>query len=140
MSNDMFSGYDGLGAVVVGSAPVQVGLTAEHLPGGPTYVLEGGGVRLTKAGRYEINADMSIISTGGNRTQAQGWITHNGVEIPGTRMLFYCRQLNHGATAAKQIGWQFDEDDVVALMAQRTAGSGTLVALLNGTALTLRRL
>ena len=142
MSNDAISAYNPLAgpSLVLATAPTPVPLTAEHGVSSDTFDLANDEVEVTVGGRYEINADASVISVGGNRTQAQGWIERNGVEIPGTRMLFYCRQNNHGASASKQIKFNLAADDTVRLVIDVTAGTGTVQALANGCSLTLRRM
>ena len=137
--NDVFSGYDGPGGTTIVAATT-VPLTNEHRASSATFSLAGNEVTVTKQDAYEVTFSCSAMVQTNARTQGQAWLEVNGAEVAGTRVNLYCRQANHGATGSAQVFLDLDEDDVVRIRAQRTAGAGTLEATSNGSRLTLRRL
>lgn len=138
--NDVCSVYDSLGAIPVIATPITVLLDVELIPSSDTYTIANGEVTVHTTGAYEIVGGVSILSTAGNRTQAQSWIERNGDELGGTRMLHYCRQANHGASGSLQVYVLLTEGDVIRLRSQRTEGTGTIQTLAGGSRLALRRL
>ena len=137
--NDIFSGYDATGGTAITGATT-ITITNEHLVSSATFSLANNEVTV-QAGDYEVTFGASmIVSTGNARTQGQAWLERNGVEVAGTRTALYCRQANHGATGSAQIFLTCAQDDVLRIRGQRTAGSGALTTLANGSRLALRKL
>lgn len=137
--NNVFSGYDAAGGRSITTATT-VAIDTEHFASSGTYTLASGEVTINEVGTYEVNAGVTIQSTSGARTQVQMWVERNGVEIPGTRMMAYCRQASHGASGSAQFCLDLNQGDVIRIRAQRTAGSGVVQSLANGSRLTLRKL
>ena len=140
MLNDTFSGYDSTGGTTVVATPVTVTLDAEHLVSGPDFSLSGDEVTVSGAGDFDITLSWTCSVLTNARTQGQAWLERNGVEVPGTRIMTYCRQANHGATGTAEISLALADGDVLRIRAQRTAGGGTLSCLANGSRLKVRRL
>ena len=140
MINDTFSGYDSSGGTTVVATPVTVTLDAEHLPSSADFSLASNEVTVSGAGDFDITMTWSCMVTTNARTQGQAWLERNGVEVPGTRVLNYCRQANHGATGTAEISLALADGDVLRIRAQRTAGGGTLSCLADGSRLKIRRL
>ena len=138
--NDVFSGYDAAGGVDLASVAT-VGIDTEHIVSSGTFTLAGGEVTVNTDGTYEVHMTATVHNALGTaRTQVQMWLEVNNVEVPGTRMMAYCRQLNHGASGTAQVYLSLSDGDMVRLRAQRTAGTGTVETFAGGSRLTLRRL
>lgn len=136
--NHVFSGYDSTGGTAVTTATT-VPIDAEHMPSSETYSISNGEVTVNDSGYFKVHFGVSLIVGTSARTQCQAWLENNGVEIPGTRVLMYCRLTNMGATGSVSLFLNCNHGDTLRIRAQRTSGSGTITALQDGSRLSVRK-
>ena len=105
----------------------------------PNYSTDGTGISVTEADEYIIQADVSIFSIGGGRSNTISWLAINGIEVAGTRGYCYLRQLDHGATCSLCAIVDLLPTDVLTIVTNRNAGSGDPSQIANGTRLFIRR-
>jgi len=133
--------YDSAGFQTWTTTPVTLNLDTIAYNSNPgQYTLAADALTIVTEGIYLILANVTLDSGGGNRTQADSWMEANGVEIPGTRMTHYLRQLAHGDTGAVSFVRQASAGTALRLRSVRLVGSGTCRTVANGTRLTVIRI
>lgn len=99
----------------------------------PNFSLSSNEVSVSGSGEYYIEVQLTILAADGGRKNSQSWLELNGVEIAGTRGAVYQRQTNHGGTCVLSCIIDLVPSDSVAIITDRTNGSGNLGQIANGT-------
>lgn len=138
---DAFSAVDAIGGQQFTGTTVTVNLNVEVVASSSTYTLANNQAIVNEAGRYLVSYNVSLISTGGARTQGASFLEGNSTTlVPGTVGLLYLRQDQHGATASCTRPLDLSAGDSLRIRCLRVTGLGTLSTQQNGSSLSLVRI
>ena len=132
------SAYNTTTATFTGTTTIP--LNATNVIDGGAFSIAGNQITVVEAGRYDIDAAVSLRATGSSsRTQGASWLEVNNSEVAGTRGEHYMRQTDFGATASRSITLDLSAGDTIRQRAVRTQGGASVLAVTNGSRIRIRR-
>jgi hypothetical protein len=107
-----------------------------------TYASGTGLITILNTGRIRVDLDLTFENSSGvGRSDVASYIEINSVEVPGTRRRYYCRQADHGASAAVSGRIiSVTANDVLRVRGVRSLGAGTIRTTADGCHLNIQAL